>query len=326
MINTATGQVSAVAGSPFNEGMGESNILQVAAEPTGRFLYVLNLAAFGAGQQIGSAGIVAFSINHQNGVLTLVAGGPVPFTNSFDESIAFDGAGHFVFGPKSTGHNPIAFDIYAINQNTGALTLTTSGSDIPPVGNFTAGSRDGRLLFNAGNGLVASYAITASSGQLSSTGPPLPTLGSGGPVAASSDGKFIYVANQNEGTVAVFAVGASGALTPVATPFNINPGAQAMSLTPDGKFLYIATSSSTGEQVVSGYAVNPAGGIFAAIPGAIVKNASVVTIDLSGKFAYVGNVSNLFTESIDPTTGALTVVSTSAGPTSDDANDLTTAP
>ena len=321
------GQVSAIAGSPFDEGLGSASVIQVTADPKGRFVYLLNVSAMGAGEQIGQAGIGEFSIDRKTGALTRIPGSPIVFNNTFDLFLAPEGTGHFVYGTRaSTSLTPDAIDIYSINQSSGALALTSAAANVPPVGQFIVAGNDGQFVFNAGNGLVESYSINPNTGALTGVGAPLGTGGSAGPVAVTNDHKFLYVANQTEGTMAVFAVGSSGALTPVAgSPFAIDTGAQNMALTPDGKFLYV-TSSVNGVDGLKGYAVNPSAGTFTPIAGAVEPKMSVVTIDLSGKFAYIGNVTDLFTFSIDPNTGALTQVAHTSGPSSDDSHDLITVP
>ena len=175
-----------------------------------------------------------------------------------------------------------------------------------PVGDFTVASSDGRFLFNAGKGLVESASIDQNSGQLTSARAPLSAGGSAGPMAVSTDGRFLYVANETQGNVAVFNVGSGGALSAVGgSPFTTDGGARGLSLTADGKFLYIAFNESLVVSTVRGYAVNPAAGTFTAIPGAVVNGATTITADGSGKFAYTSN-SQLSTYTIDPATGALT--------------------
>jgi 6-phosphogluconolactonase (cycloisomerase 2 family) len=329
-VITTNGAVSPVAGSPFDEGLGTPNVIQFVGDPRGRFIYVLNVEATAVLMTIGNPGIAGFQVNRQTGALTLVPGSPIVFSQRNNNFMAEDGTGHFLFEPNGLGNSAsTGFDVYAIDQNTGALTKTTSTSNAPPVGNFTTASTNGQFLFNAGNGVVQAYSIS-SAGQLTAAGAPVSTSGSVGPMAISADSKFLYVANQNEGTVAVFSIGSGGALSMVGgAPFAIDQGAQSITLTPNGKFLYVAsfvdTATSTLE-TVKGYAVNPSAGTFTAIPGAVVDNVDAVTIDFSGKFAYISSFSSLFTYSIDPTTGNLTLVSQTTAPSSDDATDLITVP
>lgn len=326
------GSVVPVVGSPFGEGLGQPSVIQVTGDSRGRFVYVLNVEASAVGMLIGTPGIGGFKVDQQTGALTTVPGNPIIFPVRNDNLIALDGLGRFLFEPNGQGNlASTGFDVYLVDQNTGALTKTTSTSNAPPVGGFTVASANGQFLFNAGNGLVQAFSIVAPTGQLLAVpGTPLPTAGSAGPIATSADGKFLYIANQMEGTVTVFAIGASGALSAVSgSPFGIDPGAQALALTPDGKFLYVAafTPTSTGaNQTVKGYAVNPVVGSFTPVTGAVVNNVDAVTIDFSGRFAYISAPGSLFTFGINPTTGALSQLSRTTAPSSDDANDLVTVP
>ena len=327
----SNGSVVPVPGPPFDEGLGTPSVTQVVGDVRGRFIYVLNVEAIAVGMFIGEPGIAGFKIDRQTGALTAVPGSPIVFPERNNNFMVMDGTGHFLFEPNGLGDSAsTGFDVYAIDQNTGALAKTTSTSNAPPVGNFAAASTDGQFVFNAGNGLVEAFSIVSSTGQLVAAGAPISAGGSAGPVAVSTDGKFLYVANANEGTVAVFAVGAGGALSMVnGSPFAIDPGAESLQLTPDGRFLYVAafTDTATGaNQTVKGYAVNPAAGTFTPIPGAVVNNVDAVTIDFSGKFAYISAPGTLFTYSIDPATGALTQLAHTTAPSSDDASDLITVP
>src|SRR5258708_38874719 len=68
--NVNTGTLSTVSGSPFHAGDINENVPGViTATPSGKFLYVGNA---------NSAQISAFSINNTTGLLTAVAGSPLP--------------------------------------------------------------------------------------------------------------------------------------------------------------------------------------------------------------------------------------------------------
>jgi 6-phosphogluconolactonase (cycloisomerase 2 family) len=337
MINS-NGTVSAIAGSPFDEGVGQSDIIQIITDPRGRFVYVLNQAARSFGLPLGISGIVGFSIDQKTGALTAVPGSPVvlptasgsvfPNSNTNRMVLGGAGAGHFLFQPNGMNGNPSAgFDVYAIDESTGTLSKTAANSNVAPVGSFTTASSDGRFVFNAGNGMAETFAIEQASGRLTLVSGPVSTSGSAGPMAVTAAGDFLYVANQKEGTVAVFAIGAAGSLTPVAgSPFSIDTGAGFLALTPNGKFLYVQTHPGPGNDTVKGYAVSPAEGSFQPIAGARVEKATTVAVDLSGKFAYISDVGDLFTYAIDPDTGALLQVAHTTGPSSDNEQDMVTAP
>jgi 6-phosphogluconolactonase len=327
------GTISPVPGSPFDEGLGQPSIIQVTADAKGRFVYVLNVEAQAAGELIGRPGLCGFAVNPKTGALSRVPGSPIAFPVRNDNNIAVDGSGHFLFEPNLSN---TGFDVYAIDQNTGRLTKTSANSNAPPVGGFINASVDGRLLFNAGKGMVEVFSIAPQTGELTAVpGTPTSSGGSAGPMALSSDGKNLYVANQNEGTVMVFAIAANGALAPVnGSPFAIDRGAQNLALTPDGRFLYVAAFTllpASASETVKGYSVNPSAGAFSPVAGAVVSDASSVTLDHSGGRAYVSVNPNfsglqLVIYSVNAASGALTKIGQTSAPVSDDPFDVVTAP
>jgi 6-phosphogluconolactonase (cycloisomerase 2 family) len=321
VIDSASGKVTPAAGNPTADALGQNIVVQVLADPNGRFLYSLNVGASSFGIQIGKAGIGAYQINRSSGMLT-PAPSQVIFSTLRSGFIALDGTGRFLYQLDTGG-----IDIYSIDQTNGRLTLMTGTASMPAVGNFSAGSADGRFLFNEGNGQVEVYGIDQASGQLTVAAGPVSTGGSGGPMAVSADSRFLYVANSGQGTVAVYSIGANGALTQApGSPFATDAQAAGMSLSPDGKFLYITFQDNmTRESHVKGFAVDPAAGAFGAIAGATLNNATSVNVDGSGKFAYVSQ-GQLVTYKIDPATGALTAVSQTAQPVSDVPLDMALVP
>lgn len=328
VINT-DGTISPVAGSPFGEGLGTPSIIEIIGDAHGRFLYVLNVEAQATGILIGNPGICGFAIDRATGALTRVPGSPIVFPVRNDNMIVLDGAAHFLFEGNLAG---TGFDIYAIDPRSGALTKTSAQSNAPPVGAFAIASVDGRFLFSAGNGSVGVFSIDSKSGDLTLVGgTPVSAGGSAGPMATTADGKFLYVANQTEGTLMVFAIGGSGPLTAApGSPFAIDPRAQFLAVTPNGKFLYVASFNNNA--IVKGYAVNPSSGTFTPVAGAVVSNADSITIDASGRLAYVSVLApsqpnQLVIYRIDDATGALIQIAAQpSAPFSDDANDVVTVP
>ncbi len=317
-IDRATGQVSPAAGSPTANVLGQNIVIQMVADPKGRFLYALNIGAGSFGVQFGQIGIGGYLINRSSGGLT-PAPGPIIFPTQRLGLMAIDGTGRFLYQPNGNG-----IDIYSINQ-TGRLTFMPFTLPGVSVGNFTAASADGRFLFNAGNGLVEVYGINSTNGQLSVAAKPVSTSGSAGPMAVSADTRFLYVANPIQGTVAVYLIGPNGSLALVpGSPFPTDLMAAGMTLSPDGRFLYITFQNGV-ESHVKGYAVNPASGTFTPIPGATVANANSINVDGSGQFAYVAGI-QLSTFKIDPATGALTLASQAPQPVTNIPSDIVLVP
>ncbi len=318
-INSSTGQITSV-GVPFDDsGLGQNIVTQLISDPQGRFLYSLNLGASAVGMQIGQPGIAELQINQQTGALTRVAGSPLVFTSQLLGMMAIDATGHFLYQPDAG-----SFDIYSIDQNTGLLIRSTSITPAASVGNFTTVSPDGRFLFNASDSTVETLSIGAN-GSLAIVQPPILTggaaLGIIGQLTVSADNRFLFVMNQ--GSISIFGISAAGMLTPVVgSPFATDQSGSGMALTPDGTHVYIAFQP-TGSNVVKGFTFDSVASTFTPIAGAVISDdARTVTVDGSGKFAYVSESFLLSTFSIDPATGNLTRVSQTAQPISENTQSM----
>jgi 6-phosphogluconolactonase (cycloisomerase 2 family) len=327
----SNGMVTPV-GTDFNDsGLGQNIVPQLIADPQGRFLYALNLGASSFGIMFGTPGIAEMQINQQTGALTRVPGSPLVFPAQQAGLLAIDRSGQFLYQP-----NAGAFDIYSINQSSGLLTkiLTSTAASL---GFFTVVSPDGRFLFNAGNQLVEALSI-GSGGSLTLVQAPILTGGSAmglaGQLAVSADSRFLFVLNQgsigifniNSGNINTGNIGNAGTLTPVVgSPFPTDPGGSGFAVAPDGRHLYIAFQAAT--NFVKGFTFDPVANTLTPIAGAFIPdNALTVTIDGSGKFAYISEAGLLVTYSIDPVTGALTRVSQAAKPTSEGPQSMIVVP
>lgn len=153
--------------------------------------------------------------------------------------------------------------------------------------------------------------------------------GGGGSGAASTIvPRFAYVVNNGTSDISAYAIEATtGALTQIpcgggtacnADNFLAGTGPTSASVDPSGKFAYVANAGSND---VSAYTVDGTGAltpiacdsgcsIFISANFAAGANPSSVTVDPSGRFAYVTNVgsSDISAYKIDPGTGALTSV------------------
>jgi 6-phosphogluconolactonase (cycloisomerase 2 family) len=140
---------------------------------------------------------------------------------------------------------------------------------------------------------------------------------------------FVYVANfgGSPGTVSAFTINAAtGALTAVAgSPFAAGSSPFSVTVDPSGKFAYVANYWSND---VSAFTINAATGALTPVAGspfaagspvaAGIPRPASVTVDPSGKFAFVANFndrpSSVSAFTIDAATGALTQVLNSPFP------------
>lgn len=321
-INGTNGQVTPLP--PFNNsGLGQNIVIQLISDPQGRFLYGLNIGASGAGQVIGQPGIAEMQIGRPSGTLSLVPGSPLVFTAQNLGQLAIDSTGHFLYQPDVN-----TFDIYSIDQTSGLLTKTTTPTAGIAIGPFTTVSPDGRFLFDASNTAVETLSVDAN-GNLAVVQPPVVTGGSAigvvGQLTVSADNRFLYVLNQ--GSISIFGIGANGTLTPVmGSPFATDPNGAGFALTPTGNHLYLVASPN-GTSTVEGFTFDPTASTLTPIAEAVIgDNATTVTVDGSGRFAYVTESGQLSTYAIDDKTGDLTVIAQTSQPISENPQSMVVVP
>jgi len=185
-LNTTTGALTAVPGSPFNERLAPSAL---AVNPAGTFLFVAN----GADNDVS-----VFQINTTTGALTEIANSP--FATGLGTTptvLTTDPTGTFLYvgNTASTGNlgegltTPGEIDSYFINPTTGELTPTPNSTPpnglgeiapFAPVGIFA--HPNGLWLYVQGgsgipcngqtltNNWVAGYVINPATGDLTSIG------------------------------------------------------------------------------------------------------------------------------------------------------------
>jgi 6-phosphogluconolactonase (cycloisomerase 2 family) len=285
----------------------------------------------------GDSSVSSFSIDLSTGLLTL-NGGEVA-TGSMPTTMLLAPSGTALFIANSASNNISAYSVKTDGTLTAAGGTQTTG--MTPVS--MAMDSAGHFLFVANQGLQISPAsgtvsvFTVSSTTLTEVpGSPFIVAAPGAPggtgpsgVAVTPDGKFLYVANQFDGTVTRFSVDASGVLTqgPVALA-GTTPSAAV--ITADGGFLYVANASTISAFAICNQVLttcndptNPDGALTAVagspFPSGINPVAMVAAP--SGKFLFaVNRQSNQIGEyRIATGTGVLTanaqpVISTGATP------------
>jgi 6-phosphogluconolactonase len=322
-IDASTGALSAVAGSPFAAG---SFPTVVTLHPSGKFAYVANNV---------SNNISAYTIDAITGALTAVAGSPFGAGNA-PFVVTIDPSGKFAYVANQSSASVSA---YTIDATTGALTPVAgspyAASTLPfdvvidPSGKFVYVTNYGTNAVGAwSGGSISAYTINAATGALT------PVAGSPfsvGPcpcvITIDPSGKFAYVANGQSGTVNAYTVDAtSGVLTSVASSAGgFCPGSAGgvviwtcgVTIDPSGKFAYVANEGgSTQVFGVFAFTINATTGALTAVAGspfAVGTEPTSITIDPSGKFAYVLDVDNgtvgggtVYAYTVNATTGALT--------------------
>jgi 6-phosphogluconolactonase len=314
-INPSTGGLTGSVGSPLvlPTSWPFGGISQVASDPSGQFLYLVD----------SSAGVYAYAINRNTGELTAVAGSPFE-TGSIPTSLAFGASGSYLYVAGYSG--PVA----PINTVISAYSVNSSGA-LAPLAKYTVSSELSTVVA-AGNYLyVAGYytnSVTVfsigSTGELTQNVPGSPFATDTGPysIVADPSGSVLYTANDGvptateatPGSISAFTIDSStGTLTPVSG--NPQPIAVhgAVSIDPMGRYLLVPETIG-----VSVYTIDTATGALSTVAGSPFSTGtdpSVVSVDRMDRFVYVvnegsANVSEFTLE----TTGALTPLAGSPVP------------
>lgn len=216
---------------------------------------------------------------------------------------------------------------YSINAQTGALTAIT-GSPFPS-GNTESSCRisdpAGKFLFMCGanDNQVTVFAINQSNGSLTTVG----SFSTGfDAVQATTDGlgRFLYVTAGNlGGEVAIFSIGATGSLTPVAgSPFSISIAQ--LEGEPTGNFLLGVTGNGanngfTSDDNIYVFSISQSTGVLtpaAGSPFPTTFTPGSLVVHPSGSFVYTFNETVLTTSPMEgfqfnTTTGAVTPLASS---------------
>jgi len=161
-INSTTGALTPVVGSPFTVG---ANPAFITLNPAGTFAYVANVSPAGANSGVGTLSV--YAVNPTTGSLTMTSASPVATGSAYPRSLAIDPKGRFLFVADSAGTTVSAF---AIDSTTGAVAPVmgspfASGSSpisigVDPTGTFV-------FAVNSGSGNVSVFTVGATSGALS---------------------------------------------------------------------------------------------------------------------------------------------------------------
>ena len=269
-VNAGSGQISVfsvhgsflVLSDVVPSGGSEPN----AVAQHGDLVYVLNTG--------GSSNINGFHL--QNGKLKSISNSLRFLTTNTSgaASLAFSPDGRFIAVTERLTNN---IDIFPVN-NDGTLgdivTFTQGGT-----GTFALSfAPNGALIVSetggAAGSATSSYAVH-SNGTLASISSSVPSEGKANCWnAVTPDGRFVYVSNAGTSTIAGYAVGVSGTLTPLpGTIVGENPNGATnldIAVSGDGKFLYTLNS---GNGTIGVFAIH-SDGTLSPLPAAEGVNAN----------------------------------------------------
>lgn len=229
-------------------------VMPLALSPDRRMLY--------AGIRTEPWRVLALRIDAQDGRLQALAEAPLPQGMAH---LAVDRSGRWLFGASYHGNLVTVSPLDGpAGPGPAAQTLPTA-----PKAHSLRSTPDGRHAIAAvlGGDLLMQFRFDATSGTLTPNEPPVqPVRAGAGPrhLAFSADGRFVYLLNELDASVDVFALDAArGTLTPVQTVSTLPPGfagepwAAELRLTPDGRRLYTSERRSS---TLAGFDVDAASG------------------------------------------------------------------
>jgi 6-phosphogluconolactonase len=282
VIDSGTGILTAIAGSPFASSGGTPTAL--AVDPNGTYLYVANNT---------SSTVSAYLIDANSGALT--PQGLLSATGTTPVAIAIAPAGHYLY-VANMGSNTVSG--YAVDPSgSGALTaLAGSPFTVGAAPSALKITPDGSFLYVT-NSLAASisgFAIDDTTGLLTPiAGTPFAT--GNGPISLTVDatGSFLYVANALAGNISEYSISASsGVLTAISgSPLGTTTQPSALASDPQGRYVYAANVTANND--VGSYSIAPTTGALSSI-GAVAAGLmpASLAVDPSGLYLYVTNQSS----------------------------------
>ena len=213
-VNATTGALTLISGSPIT---GFAGVSALAVDPTSSYLLVVD----GPNQLVET-----YTINPKTGALTSLSSAATPNKNS--QAITWDATGVVAEYISSN-----SVDYYRVNS--GDLVGLASGT-FPEPALAIAGDQSSQYVFVTENqsNSVTTFAMPVISSLSSVSTGNWPAA-----VVTEPSGKYVYVANLNDGTVSAYSLNnATGALTEIGTAVAAAAGTNSLSVSSDGKFLY----------------------------------------------------------------------------------------
>jgi 6-phosphogluconolactonase len=297
-INSTTGVLTPVAGSPFSTEGGETIV-----DSSSQFLYV------GSALDLG-----AYSIDSTTGVITELPGSPYPVPAGVN-ALTLDPTGKFLyvslFAALEEAGSP-GIITYSLNATTGALTKTaTDGSAGLQVEALAISTGAKPVTYtpkfayasNKAAKTISEWTIAESTGTLTAVaGSPVTDVNGPQLMVVTPSGAFVYTANANN-TVSEYSVNATtGALTLVkGSPLTGFGSVNGLAVDSTGTYLFVL--DSTKAIIVSYIITAKTGALIPYSSTAALANAQTLTIDPAGITAVVASSTSV--ESYGVNTGVL---------------------
>jgi 6-phosphogluconolactonase len=322
-VNSCSGNLTPTTHATIATGGNIFGSEGLAADPSGRFVYVANLMSNAS----DLANVAMFTIDSSTGVLTPTNPPTVP-TGFFPQGIGIDPLGRFVYTANSDDNS---VSMFTVNASTGILSPTTP-AEVSTLAEVSTGNESsplavtvdpsGRFAYavNQDDATVSTFTIDSETGVLT---PTTPATVYTGPdpygIAVDPSSKFAYVV-VNFGSPTTYGIfqytidPATGVLTPNSpAALTSGNGPTSVAVDPSGKFAYVVNRQ---DNTVSMFTIDPSTGSLTPNTRATITTGTqpfCIVVDPSGKFTYVtnqiGNSVSIYTLNAD---GTLTAAGTAA--------------
>jgi len=279
-INSTTGALTPVAGSPFSTPGGGNGIV---ASATSKFIYF-------AGDNLS-----AYSINATTGALTAVSGSPYTLPAAAN-SLKLDPTGKYLYLPLSLSPSATvpAIVTYSVNSSSGALAeVAEKGFYIPEALAISQGSAavayTPKFAYstNSGSNSISEWSINDTTGALTTVaGSAIADKNGPQLIAAAPSGAFVYSGNSNS-SISEYRVNATtGVLSLVSgSPIKGFGSVSALLVDPTSSFLFVLDS---GNQAVDMYTITAKTGALTFLSSlSTIPHAQTLTLDPTGNIAIV---------------------------------------
>ena len=242
-------------------------------------------------------GVTGCGNNNANGCAVVNTPGPTPAAGS-----------EFVFVPNASCASGAANNVMSVLVltpgqsppiNTGPVPVVQTGSEpiwatVDPLNHFV-------YTTNFGDNTVSGFTLdTTTGGVVAISGSPFAAGTNPGAVVVDPSDKFVYVANDGSNNVSGYSIGATGALTALATspfPAGTTPQQGIAATTVAGmEYVYV---SNEGSGNVSAYSLNTTTGALAPIAGspftlapALNPQPVSLAMDPGGRFLFTANANS----------------------------------
>jgi hypothetical protein len=271
-FDAAQGALVPVAGSPYQ---AEGNVAAETAV-TGDFLFVGNAT---------SNTVSSFRLR-DDGVPLVVEGSPVATGGDLIEGMTVDPLGRFVFVASANSNTLSVLRIGPDGTLTHAPGSPNPGVFLPDE---VALDPAGRLVYvtNRSQATISAFTLGGDGRITTVPGSPFPApagFASHEHCLVDRTGTLLIATYEAPPAISSYRIAQDGTLTQVGTPVLLNNGApsggpEGMAFDPTGRFLYLADHIANRLHV---FAVDPAGGLSAVVPGGTPLLAEPLDVIIPG--------------------------------------------